>query len=90
MVQPLPIQRATLTGRTRFRMSFLRRLVLQVEVKRQACRFGYGPDLDIMSEWLEWQDATIEDLHALDLMTTFKPAQDQEKVIAPLGPGLTS
>lgn len=53
-----------LTGRTRYRIGFRKKLVLQVEVwVHPALNYGLRATA---KPWPEWRDATIEDMQAIE------------------------
>ena len=65
-----------MTGKTRFRVSFLGKLVLQVEYAHNVCD---RPDLGD-PDWIvkNWRDATIEDLTTNDALSTINFIQGKQ------------
>lgn len=51
------------TGKTRHRLDWRGRLILQVEVRQEGFPAGHRPTTpDAMTVWTEWRDARAEDL----------------------------
>ncbi len=63
----------TLTGNTRHRLSsFGKKLILQVAVSRYMDRDMGGSGYFERDIWVEWRDATVEDLQLLELHSKTK------------------
>lgn len=84
MVQPIPFKRASLTGKVRHRLSWWKKLILQVEISIEVSKHPGASG--VVHRYLEWRDATFEDLQILEYQK-----QNRETANAfPQGPGLTA